>query len=155
MASPHAVLDFRNAKDLGCFTIKFGLCLEQARRAAVMSKTRILDHGTNRRISQAHAAIEEMVFQLAQDAMALRVAVKIFEVRNFLFAKFSHRCGIAILAEPFTNSGFTCVTEGRIANVVCKACRLHNRPELVFVHILRQILFNQVIHGNREATAHA
>ena len=120
-----------------------------------MRKTRILNHGTNRRISKTHAAIEEMVFQLAQDAMALCVAVKIFEVRNFFFAKFGHRRGIAILAEPFTDSGFTCMAERRIANVVGKACRLHNRPELVFVHVLRQILFNQVIHRNRKATAYA
>ena len=155
MANPDAVFNFWNTQNLCGFAIEFCFGAEQARRATVIRKSRVLDHRANRRIRKPHSAIEEVVFQLTQDAVALSVTVKVFEIRNFLVIELRHRSRTAILAEPFANSGFARMAKRRVSNIVSKACRLHDRTELVFVHVLRQMLFNQVIHRNRKATAHA
>ena len=96
-----------------------------------------------------------MVFQLAQNAVALGVAVKVFKVGDFGFTQVAKRCGITVLAEPFANGRFTRMTKRRVTDVVREAGGLHDRSEMVFVNVLGQILFNQMIHRNREAAAHA
>ena len=96
-----------------------------------------------------------MVFQLAQNAVALGVAVKVFKISHFGIIQVTHRSRIAVLTEPFANGRFTRMTKRRVTDVVREAGGLHNRSEMVFVNVLGQILFNQMIHRNRKAAPHA
>ena len=154
VAHPLARFHFRDAQRVCRNAVKVCFSREQACRRTELGKLRILDHGAQSRISESHATIQKMVFQLAQNAMALRIAVKIFKVGNFSVVQVAERCRIAVLAEPFANGGFTGVAKRRVADIVRQACGLYNRSEVVFVDILGQILFNQVVHRNGKASAH-
>ena len=155
MAHPLARFHFGNTKRVRRYAIKIRFGREKTCGLSKLCKLRILDHSPQSRISQAHAAIQKVVFQLAQNAVSLGVAIKVFKVSNLSFTQVAKRCGITVLAEPFANGRFAGVTKRRISDIVREAGGLHNRSEMIFVDVLGQILFNQVVHRNREAAAHA
>ena len=116
---------------------------------------RVLHHRADGRVRKAHAAVKEVVFQLAQDAVALRVAVKVLEVCNFLFVQVAKRCAGAILAEPFADGGLPRMAERRVTDIVREACRLHDSTELIFVDVFGEVFLDEVENRNREASTHA
>ncbi len=155
MAHPLAAVDLREPERLGGNAVEVRFCRKQARRATVLGDLRVLHHRADGRVRKAHSAIKEVVFQLAQDAVPLGVAVKVFKVRNFFFVQVAKRCAGAVLAEPFADGGLPRMAERRVTDIVSEARRLHDGTELVFVDVLGQILLYQVEYGNRKASAHA
>ena len=96
-----------------------------------------------------------MVFQLAQDAVALGVAVKILEVGHFLVVQSGKGCATAVLAEPLADGSLPRMAKRRIADVMSEARRLNDGTELIFVDVFGEVFLDEVENRNREASAHA
>ena len=155
MTNPLAGFSRRQAKRFGGDSVKVGLGREEARRASELRELRGLDHRADGRIREAHAAIQKVIFELAQDAVALRIAVEILEVRHFLVAQILERRAGAVLAEPLADGGLPRMSERRVADIVGETGRLHDGAELVLVNVLGQIFLDKVENRNGKAAAHA
>ena len=155
MPHPLPVPDFGEPENFGGVPVQIRLGGEQAGRVTVARQRRVLDHGPDGGVGQAHAAVQKVVFQLGENTVALGVAVEVLEVRQFLVGHVLQRVGIAVLAEPFPNGGLPRMPEGRVTDIVGQAGRLDDGPEMVLVDALGQIFFNQVINCHRKAASHA
>ena len=87
VANPLAAIDLRKPESLRSNAVEVGLGRKEACRAAVLGDLRVLHHRADGRVREAHATVKEVVFQLAQNAVALGVAVKILEIGDVLLAQ--------------------------------------------------------------------
>jgi len=81
-------------------------------------------------ISQAHAAVELVVFQLGQYAQALGVALEAEKVGTFCLAQVIQPAALQGLAKPVANGILAGMPEGWVANIMGQAGRLHDNAQV-------------------------
>ncbi|MCY1402452.1 hypothetical protein D9M71_175940 [compost metagenome] len=90
----------------------------------------VLQVRTQGRIGQSGATVELVILQLSQHAKALGIAFKVKKVIAFVIAHGIEPAAPGGLLEPMANGVFARVPEGRVANVMGQACRLHDHAQV-------------------------
>ena len=89
-------------------------------------------------VGQARTAVELVVFQLGQDAKALGIALEIEKVGALGIAHRIEPAAPGGLLEPMADGVFAGMAEGRVADVMGQAGRLHDHAQVAWLAPVRQ-----------------
>jgi uncharacterized protein YoaH (UPF0181 family) len=91
---------------------------------------RVLQIGSQRRVGQARAAIELVIFQLRQHSKTLSIALEIQKVTALGLAHAVQPAAPGRLLKPMADGVFAGMAKRRVADVVSQAGRLHHHAQV-------------------------
>ena len=140
MACPAFFFELRQAQFVGDpfeqmqFTlIATELVLFVTLRIGMARRPGVFEERTQGGMGQAGAAIKLMVFQLREHPESLGIAFKAQEVSALDITHIIEPATVCGLLKPVTDSVFTRMPEGRVANVMGQTGRLYNHAQITGV----------------------